>query len=102
MAKVHAAGDLFKPVAVDVCRHIGQKTFNDSVVSLGLLSESELPRGSNDDSDITVVTSTSGASASTASSTSILTVTISNTLKYEFCFVRKLFLLSMQFELHNC
>jgi len=77
LAKVHAAGDLFKPVAVDVCQHIGQKTFNNAVVTLGLLSESELPRGSNDDSDITVVTSSSsGASASASSSANILMVTI--------------------------
>jgi len=80
LAKVHAAGDLFKPVAIDVCQHIGQKTFNNAVVSLGLLSESELPRGSNDDSDITMVTSSSSASASASSSANILTVTIIKTL----------------------
>ena len=72
MAKLRAAGDSLKPVAVNVCRHIDQKTFNDAVVSLGLLAESDLPRGGNDDSDITLA---SEASAATASSDSnILTV----------------------------
>lgn len=72
LAKLRAAGDPLKPVAVDVCRHIGQKTFNNAVVSLGLLSESDLPRGSNDDHDITVVSETSATVAS--SSSSVLTV----------------------------
>ena len=58
-----------------MCRHIGQKTFNDAVVSLGLLSESDLPHGSNDDSDITVVCEASAAASS--SSSNILTVCLS-------------------------
>ena len=61
-------------MAVDVCQHIGQKTFSDAVVSLGLLSEGDLPRGSSDDNDITVVLEASAATSS--SSSNILTVRV--------------------------
>ena len=59
-------------MAVDVCRHIGQKTFSDAVVSLGLLSESDLPRGGNDDNDIAVISEASAVPSS--SSSNVLTV----------------------------
>lgn len=57
-----------------MCRHIGQKTFNDGIVSLGLLSEDDLPRGSSDDGDIAVMSEASATPSS--SSSNVLTVCV--------------------------
>ena len=48
---MQAADDVLKPAAVDLCRYIDQKTFSDAIVSLGLLSESDLLQRNDDDGD---------------------------------------------------
>ena len=69
--KLRAASDLIKPATVDLCCHINRKTFNDAVLSLGLLSESDL----NDiDNDTTVISEASSTFSSSSSSSSTKTV----------------------------
>ena len=48
---MQSAGDVLKPTVVNICHHIDQKTFTDAIVSLGLLSESDLLPRNNDDDD---------------------------------------------------
>ena len=70
LAKMQAAGDVLKPVAVDLCCYIDQKIFNDAIVSLGLLSESDLlQRSGDDDDDVSTTSSSSSSSSSWSSST---------------------------------
>ena len=65
------AKDVLKPAVVDLCRYIDQKTFSDAIVSLGLLSESDLlQRDNDDDDDITVMSEGSSTSSSSSSSSS--------------------------------
>ena len=65
LAKLHIAGNVLKPVAIDLCRCIDQKTFNDAIVSL---SESDLLQGSNDDDDGGGIAEVSEISSTTSSS----------------------------------
>ena len=66
---MQAAGDILKPAVVDLCRYIDQKTFNDAIVSLGLLSENDLLQGiNNNDDGIAVVSEASTTSSSSSSS----------------------------------
>ena len=74
LAKLRAASDLLKPATVDLCRHISRKTFNDAVLSLGLLSESDLNDIGN---DITVVSEASSTFSSSSSSSSTKSVGVS-------------------------
>ena len=48
ITKMQAAGDILKSVAIELCRHVDQKIFNDAIISLGLLSESDLLQWSDD------------------------------------------------------
>ena len=48
---MQSPGDILKPTVVNICHHIDQKTFTDAIVSLGLLSESDLLQRNNDDDD---------------------------------------------------
>ena len=59
LSKLREAGDVIKPVVIDLCHHIGHKTFNDSIVSLGLLSEDDLK---DDDVDMAMASEISSSS----------------------------------------
>ena len=48
---MRAASGVLKPVTVDLCRYIDQKTFSDAIVSLGLLSRGDLLQRKKDHND---------------------------------------------------
>ena len=84
---MQAAGDVLKPVAVDLCCYIDQKIFNDAIVSLGLLSESDLlQRSGDDDDDVSTTSSSSSSSSSSSWSSSTLSSFSSSSNSTKVCF----------------
>ena len=78
LSKLREAGDIIKPVVTDLCHYVDQKTFNDAIVSLGLLSEDDVT-----DDDVDMLVESEGSSSSDISTVRCYLKLL--VISYNFC-----------------